>query len=210
MAMKNQKRLSVTRLLTPVALAVTLAACSTAPSTPTNVDITLDPNQSMQTYLMRADSSEGSIQSDWLIMALKAAIESNDITQAELLIKRLGRQNLTQLQQAEWQLARADVLMKQEKYEEALSKLNFKPSWNLADEQWKDYYQTRAKLLTQQGQYFEAARELTKSSEYVDQAEQEVIAQGVWTNLNQYSQYQITQFSAEPNEAILDLSLIHI
>ncbi|ERB63306.1 hypothetical protein N779_21425 [Vibrio coralliilyticus OCN008] len=68
MAMKNQKRLSVTRLLTPVALAVTLAACSTAPSTPTYVDITLDPNQSMQTYLMRADSSEGSIQSDWLIM----------------------------------------------------------------------------------------------------------------------------------------------
>ncbi|QIJ84036.1 YraN family protein [Vibrio coralliilyticus OCN008] len=204
MAMKNQKRLSVTRLLTPVALAVTLAACSTAPSTPTYVDITLDPNQSMQTYLMRADSSEGSIQSDWLIMALKAAIESNDITQAELLIKRLGRQNLTQLQQAEWQLARADVLIKQEKYEEALSKLNFKPSWNLADEQWKDYHQTRAKLLTQQGQYFEAARELTKSSEYIDQAEQEVIAQGVWSNLNQYSQYQITQFSAEPNEAILD------
>ncbi|MCG9596530.1 penicillin-binding protein activator [Vibrio sp. Isolate25] len=204
MAMKNQKRLSVTRLLTPVALAVTLAACSTAPSTPTNVDITLDPNQSMQTYLMRADSSVGSIQSDWLIMALKAAIESDDLTQADLLVKRLSRQKLSHLQQAEWQLAHAEILNKQEQYEQALSQLKFNPSWNLADEQWKDYHQLRAQLLTQQGQYFEAARELTRSAEFVERAKQTAIAQNIWSNLNQYNQDQITELSAEADEEVLD------
>lgn len=158
----------------------------------------------MQTYLMRADSSEGSIQNDWLVMALKAAVESSDIAQAKLLLKRLARQNLSHLQQAEWQLANAEALIKQEQYEQALNTLKFKTSWKLANEQWKSYHQLRAKLFSQQGQYFEAARALTESAEFVKGSEQEVIAQSVWNNLSQYSQYQITQFSAEPDEAVLD------
>lgn len=183
MAMKNHKRLSVTRLITPVALAVALTACSSGPSTPQSVDITLDPNQAVQTYLMRADSSTGSLQNDWLIMALKASIDANDASQAELLIKRLSRQQLSDMQQAEWQLARADLLLTQEQYDEAHAQLNFRPEWQIADAQWKEYHQLRSSLFLKQSDYFNAARELSLESEFSAQAEQQLLADSVWNNL---------------------------
>ncbi|MBU2896993.1 penicillin-binding protein activator [Vibrio hepatarius] len=204
MAMKNHKRLSVTRILTPVALAVILSACSTGPSKQTNVDITLSPNQSTRTYLMRADSSQGDIQNDWLIMALKSAIKSNDATKSDLLLQRLARQNLSHMQQAEWQLSRAKLLIKQGQYDEARSKLNFDSSWKLADTQWKSYHQIRAKLFNQQSNYFEAARELVASANYVQPSQQSSISQSIWDNLNQYNQYQITKHSANHDEEVLD------
>ncbi len=58
MAIKNQKRLSVTRILSPVALALALAACTATQQTATSVDITAEPTQSVQSYLMLADSSK--------------------------------------------------------------------------------------------------------------------------------------------------------
>lgn len=203
MAKNNHKRLSVTRLMTPVALAVTLAACSSTPSAPQSVDITLDPNKSVQTYLMRADSSQGSLQNDWLIMALKAAIDSGDITQSELLIKRLSRQAMTDMQQAEWQLARSELLMKQEQYDEALSLLNFRPSWRLVDEQWMQYHRIRAELFDQQGLYFSSAREWSQLSQYAPESDQALIAQTIWSHLNQYSADQITTLTADSEDNIL-------
>ncbi|WP_367987235.1 penicillin-binding protein activator [Vibrio sp. NTOU-M3] len=204
MANKNHKRLSVTRILTPVALAVTLAACSSKPSAPTSVDITLDPSQSTQSYLMRADASQGSLQNDWLIMALKSAIAENDDVQAQLLLKRLARQPLSEPQQAEWQLARAQLLVNQSDYSDALSGLNFNPGWMLEDEQWRDYHNLRAKLFAKKGDYFEASRELIALSSYLASSQQNYVAQDVWANLNRYSANEITRFSAQPEEAVLD------
>ncbi|MEF1173251.1 penicillin-binding protein activator, partial [Vibrio sinaloensis] len=202
MAMKNHKRLSVTRLLTPVALAVALTACSSGPSTPQSVDITLDPNQPLQTYLMRADSSTGSLQNDWLIMALKASIAADDTTQSELLIKRLSRQNLTNMQQAEWQLARAELLIKQGQHDEALALLNFRTNWQLADEQWKEYHQVRASLFVKQGDYYAAARELSLESRYAAIAEQQFIADSIWANLARVSTTPQVSLSPQSNDAV--------
>ncbi|KJY82225.1 penicillin-binding protein [Vibrio galatheae] len=203
MAMNNHKRLSVTRLLTPVALAVTLAACSSAPQTPRSVDITLDPNQSVQTYLMRADSSQGSLQNDWLIMALKASVDAGDSVQAQLLIKRLARQSLTEMQQAEWQLARADLLIAQGEHSEALQALNFQPSWQLGEDQWLSYHQLRSALFTKQGDFFNAARELSLSSRYLPESEQAFVAQGIWNNLNQYTAQQIASFKQRETDPVM-------
>ncbi|MCV5640585.1 penicillin-binding protein activator, partial [Escherichia coli] len=75
-----------------------------------------------------------------MIMATKAAIQANQFDQAEMLIKRLARQQLTEVQQAEWQLARATIQQKQGNYAQLLQLLNFKPWWKLPNEQWKDYY----------------------------------------------------------------------
>lgn len=184
MAMKNHKRLSVTRLITPVALAVALTACSSGPTTPQSVDITLAPNQTVQTYLMRADSSTGSLQNDWLIMALKASIELNDVSQANLLIQRLSRQQLSEMQQAEWQLGRAELLLIQSQYNDALTQLNFRPDWQLAQAQWKEYHQLRASLYLKQGDNFNTARELSLESAYSDQSEQQALANDIWSNLS--------------------------
>ena len=125
MATMNHKRLSVPRLLTPIALAISLAACSSTPQAPTRVDITLDPTQSTESYMMQADSSQGSLQNDWLIMALKSSVQAGKTDQATLLIKRLAKQPLTETQQAEWQLARAQLLFNNQQTEQAYQQLNF-------------------------------------------------------------------------------------
>lgn len=204
MAMKNHPRLSVPRLLTPVALAMALAACSSNPSAPTSVDITQDPMQSAQSYLMQADSSQGSLQNDLLIMALKATINENNNEQAQLLIKRISKQSLSEAQQAEWQLARAQLFINDEQLEQALSQLNFQAWWKLTPETWAQYHQTRADIFTALGRPFDSSRELVALADYVDNAQQEAIADQIWLNLNHYNTHTITTLTTDVSENILD------
>lgn len=204
MAMKNHPRLSVPRLLTPVALAMALAACSSNPSAPTSVDITQDPMQSAQSYLMQADSSQGSLQNDLLIMALKATINENNNEQAQLLIKRISKQSLSEAQQAEWQLARAQLFINDEQLEQALSQLNFQAWWKLTPETWAQYHQTRADIFTALGRPFDSSRELVALADYVDNAQQEAIADQIWLNLNHYNTNTITTLTTDVSENILD------
>ncbi|KOE06759.1 penicillin-binding protein [Vibrio alginolyticus] len=202
--MINHKRLSVPRILTPVALAITLAACSSGPRQPDGVDVTLEPTQSVQNYMIQADSTEGSLQNDWLIMATKAAIQANQFDQAEMLIKRLARQQLTEVQQAEWQLARATIQQKQSNYSQLLQLLNFKPWWKLPNEQWKDYYLMRADAYQGLNQAFEANRQLVAFGQYASSAEQREISSRIWMNFGSYSEYELTSLETEPNEDVLD------
>ncbi|MFZ3431231.1 penicillin-binding protein activator [Vibrio harveyi] len=202
--MMNHKRLSVPRLLTPVALTITLAACSSGPRQPDSVDITLEPTQSVQNYMIQADSTEGSLQNDWLIMATKAAIQANELDQAELLIKRLSRQQLSEVQQAEWQLARATLQQKQGKYSQLLQGLNFKPWWKLPSEQWKDYYELRADAYQSLNQPFEANRQLVAEGQYASSAEQREISSRIWMNFGSYSENELTALQTEPSEDVLD------
>ncbi|MCR9924568.1 penicillin-binding protein activator [Vibrio alginolyticus] len=202
--MINHKRLSVPRILTPVALAITLAACSSGPRQPDGVDVTLEPTQSVQNYMIQADSTEGSLQNDWLIMATKAAIQANQFDQAEMLIKRLARQQLTEVQQAEWQLARATIQQKQGNYSQLLQLLNFKPWWKLPNEQWKDYYLMRADAYQGLSQAFEANRQLVAFGQYASSAEQREISSRIWMNFGSYSEYELTSLETEPNEDVLD------
>ncbi|HCZ9044884.1 TPA: penicillin-binding protein activator [Vibrio alginolyticus] len=202
--MINHKRLSVPRILTPVALAITLAACSSGPRQPDGVDVTLEPTQSVQNYMIQADSTEGSLQNDWLIMATKAAIQANQFDQAEMLIKRLARQQLTEVQQAEWKLARATIQQKQGNYSQLLQLLNFKPWWKLPNEQWKDYYLMRADAYQGLNQAFEANRQLVAFGQYASSAEQREISSRIWMNFGSYSEYELTSLETEPNEDVLD------
>ncbi|WP_350940546.1 penicillin-binding protein activator [Vibrio metschnikovii] len=202
--MKNHQRCSVTRLLTPVALAIMLAACSTTPSVPTSVQITDKPQLSAQTYLMRADSSQGSLQNDWLIMALKAAVAENDRPQAELLIRRLSKQTLSDAQQAEWQLARAQLSFNQQQYQAVLSRLSFPTDWRLDPRQWQKYYQLRADSLLALDRAFDANRELVGLYEHSTSQQQSIIAQQIWQNFDEYSSSAITTLTTASDEEILD------
>ncbi len=204
MAMKNHQRCSVTRLLTPVALAIMLAACSTTPSVPTSVQITDKPQLSAQTYLMRADSSQGNLQNDWLIMALKAAVAENDRPQAELLIRRISKQTLSETQQAEWQLARAQLSFNQQQYQAVLSRLSFPTDWRLDPRQWQKYYQLRADSLLALDRAFDANRELVGLYEHSTSQQQSMIAQQIWQNFDEYSSSTITTLTTASDEEILD------
>ncbi|MBE4592639.1 penicillin-binding protein activator [Vibrio navarrensis] len=202
--MINHKRLSVPRLLTPVALAITLAACSSAPKMPTSVDITLEPSQSVEAYIINADSSEGSLQTDWLIMATKAALQANQLEQADLLIQRLARLPMSEKQQAEWQLARATYHQKKNQPRLITELLNFKAWWTLADSQWQEYYTLRAQAFQALDRPFEANRQWVALSKYVPEEQKSAIAEQIWANFSRYSQYEITQLHTESDEEVLD------
>lgn len=200
MARKNQQRISVPRLVTPIALAIVLAACSSQPNAPEKIDITLDPTLSAQAYIVKADSIQGSIQNDWLIMALKAALAEGNTEQAGFLITRLEKQQLSEVQQAEWQLAKANHLISLKRPNEALQQLNFTQWWNLPQEQWKDYHTIRAQLFSELQDFINASRETILLSKYVEPAEQTVISEQVWSDLSQYSQFEISRLSAQEDE----------
>nr|WP_223159263.1 penicillin-binding protein activator [Vibrio sp. Y2-5] len=204
MAINNHQRISVPRLLAPVALAITLAACSSKPSAPQYVDITGEANQPTQNYLMKADSSQGSLQNDWLIMAMKASIASNNTEQAQLLIYRLSKQNLSEVQQAEWQMSKAQLSMNAEQYTQALKQLNFNAQWALADSQWVQYHQMRADIFTALDRPFDTSRELSALYGMIPSDQEEAISDQIWANLQRYSGQTITQLTTKPEEDILD------
>ena len=195
---------SVSRLLTPIALAITLAACSSKPPEPETIDITSEPMQSAQVYLMKADTMQGSLQNDWLIMALKADLKEGNTHQAALLIKRLAKQQLSEIQQAEWQLARAELLLSQGQTKDAFAQLNFQPWWKLPDGQWKDFYTLRIQMLTEMKQYLNVCREWLKLSPYLPESDQANVAAQIWQKLTQYSQYEVTMLSTEDQEKELN------
>lgn len=204
MAINHHQRISVPRLLAPVALAITLAACSSKPSAPQYVDITAEANQPTQNYLMKADSSQGSLQNDWLIMAMKAAIADNNTEQAQLLIYRLSKQNLSEMQQAEWQMGKAQLSVIAEQYSQALNQLNFDSQWQLTDSQWIQYHQMRADIFTALDRPFESSRELSALYGLIPGDQQEAISDQIWANLQRYSAQTITQLTTLPEEEILD------
>ncbi|CAH0541307.1 penicillin-binding protein activator [Vibrio marisflavi] len=204
MAIKNHKKISVTRLLTPVVITLTLAACSSVPTGKGDFDITPPATESAQTYIMRADASVGTLQNDWLVMALKASIKADNKDQTKLLLTRLSKQKLDKRQQAEIDLTLANQLIRNQEYQKALDTLDFKLWWKLQDVQWKEYHEYRAKAFTGLNDYFQASRELVLLSDYLPQDDQAKVATEIWHNLNKYSAQDITQLSAKPNEDILD------
>ncbi|MCE0494238.1 penicillin-binding protein activator [Vibrio salinus] len=203
--MKNRIKLSVTRTLAPVALAISMAACTTTAPLSNTVDITQAPTHNIQSYLVKADSSQGTLQNDWLIMALKAAVQKGDTTQANLLLLRLKKATLNEGQSAEQQLANAHLLMMQDQYNAASRQLEFKPWWKLSNSQWLAFYQTKAQINTKLENWFTAAKSLVHTYDLTqDNDTQEQIAQQIWVSLSHYSEDEITELKLNPNEDELD------
>lgn len=198
--MKNHSRLSVPRILTPIALAITLAACSSSQLGTQHIDITQMPTENAQRYLQKADSSEGRVQNDWLIMALKAAVNQNDAAQANLLLFKLSKQRLNESQQAEWQLARAKLLLNRNQNETAEQQLDFKPWWKLSNSQWLEYYQTKVEIYTRLNRKFDLVKSLTDVYSYCGDSQKGDIAEQIWLALDQFSESEITGLSVNPND----------
>ncbi|PKF79210.1 YraN family protein [Vibrio sp. vnigr-6D03] len=201
--MKHQNKFSVPRLLTPIALAVTLAACSTTSQTPVNIDVTQDPTQSAQAYVMQADSAKGGTQNDLLIMALKAALQENDLVRADHLVKRLSKQALSPVQMAEWQISRAQLLFRTGEIQSALQQLNYQPWWELNNAQWSEYHEFRAQLFELLSDHLNASREYIAANQYSFEDAQVRNHQNIWLNLSTYSEYDITSLQVEDGESEL-------
>lgn len=203
----NHKSLSVPRLLTSIVLMFVLAACSSHPNDG-KADITSTPSESSKTYLTEAGAKNVANQTDLIIMALKASVVEKNYDQGKQLVTRLGKLPLNDMQQAEWQIARAQILANTDSQEAALKNLNFKPQWQLATSQWVRYHQLRAQWFESMSAFFNADRELIalkNAQPIADQipAEMSLINQRIWFNLNQYSNEEIVKLKLNNNEVEL-------
>ncbi|MCG7498189.1 penicillin-binding protein activator [Vibrio sp. Of7-15] len=201
MAKITHKRKSVTRLLAPVALAIGLAACSGTPNQQLSADITAPATASSADYILQAENQEGALKNDWLILALKASINENNISQADLILRRLANQNLSPVQMAEWQLARAELRHKNQQTGLALQGLNFQPWWKLADAQWQHYHQLRATLFSLANDELNASRELIELAKYSQDPSAQW--QQVWQKITVYSQYELQSLKFDEEEDVL-------
>lgn len=204
MTKKTNYRISVPRLLSPIALSIMLVACTSTQQKSSVLDITQAPTLVAQEYLLKADSSQGSEQNNWLVMALKAAVANGQYTQANNIAIRLDKKQLTYQQSAELQLAKARIAIAGQDSKAALRALVFEPWWKLNDTQWLAYHQLRAGLFEQNQDWLSAARENVALFELSEKDERQRLADSIWQDLNQYSDTQITELEVKSNEVVLE------
>lgn len=206
MAQKKRSEYSVSRILTPIALSVLLAACSTqpGPDVAQQSNILNEPTQTSEFYLMKADSSEGSLQVDWLILSLKAAIDENNTDLANRIIRRLAQLQMNEQQQAEWQLARAELLLNNDQPTDAIKQLNFQNQWNLEREQWHRYYELRSEIYQALYQPIEAAEELIYGADFLAEDQQQQNSDHIWALLTSASIDDLSAISVGEDEKDLD------
>ncbi len=200
----NHKSFSVSRLFTSIALMLLISACSSLTSTSDKVDITAPPAQTSLAYTQQAEELDPSTeQTDLLIMALKASVVEKNYPQGQTLLNRLIKMPMNNMQQAEWQMARAQITAATVDSETALKGLNFQEQWQLADVQWSNYHQQRAKLFEDINDHFNADREWIAVKEFQTPNQLEATDQRIWENLEQYSADEIVQLKAQPSETEL-------
>lgn len=200
----NHKSFSVSRLFTSIALMLLISACSSLTSNTDKVDITAPPSQTSLAYNKEADQLEpSSEQTDLYIMALKASVVEKNYQQGQTLLNRLIKMPMNNMQQAEWQMARAQIVAATQNSETALKGLNFQDQWQLADVQWRNYHQQRAKLFEDINDFFNADREWIALKEFQAPNQQQATDQRIWENLEQYSADEIVQLKAQPSETEL-------
>ncbi|GEM78392.1 penicillin-binding protein activator [Vibrio superstes] len=203
MAQKNRSGYSVSRILTPIALSVLLAACSSPSSDPEAAqqsNILNQPTQTSEYYLIKADSSDGSEQIDWLILSLKAAVEEDNAGLANRIIQRLAQQNMSQTQQAEWQLARAQLLLNEEQPTDALKQLNFRNEWRLERTQWQRYYELRSEIYQDLYQPLDAAREQVLRADFLSEEQQQENVDQIWALMNSVTVDELKAMQIAENE----------
>lgn len=203
MANMTLRKNSVTRLIAPVALALTLAACSSSPKAPDHLDITQSPSETSSAYILKADQQQGTLQADFLIMALKAAVQEQNIDLANKLLTRLASMQLSPAQTAEMQLSHANMLKTQSKYEEALQVLNFQTWWKLEDSQWIQYHKLRHELYLFSGDNLNSARELIELDTFTPNDQKEQLWAQVWTNVSSLNSTNLQDVKLDENETNL-------
>ncbi|MDD9178211.1 MULTISPECIES: penicillin-binding protein activator [Aliivibrio] len=203
MANMTLRKNSVTRLIAPVALALTLAACSSSPKAPERLDITQAPVETSSAYILKADQQQGTLQADFLIMALKASVQEQNFALATNLLTRLKGLQLSPTQTAEMQLNHAKMLKSQNKFDEALQVLNFEAWWEIEDSQWVEYYQLRYELHLFNGDNLNAARELISLNAYTPEDQKQQLWSQVWTSISSFNSTNLQDIKLDESETTL-------
>lgn len=198
---------SVSRLISPIALALTLCACGTTSQNKSErlYDITVPAPKPSPFYLESAAGEKDSTkQVDLYLLALKALIEEARYDDATKVAIRLAKMTLTPLQLSEWQLNRATLLQKTGKINAAIDNLNFKPSWSLPSNQYQRYFLLTANLYQQLGNTPGMMMALALASPYIsDEKEKNKNWDRLWTELDKLSISELDKLLLSNNRELI-------
>lgn len=201
----TKKYRSVSRFLSPIALALVLAGCETNNQLPaTSNEIMAPANESSQYYLINAESSAGKVQIDWYLLALEALINEKNFKKASSLINLLAKKPMSHLQLSEWQLDRAHLEELKGNYKIAAEQLNFQPSWKLPPQQFLRYYRLKTKLYREIGNVPSAVLSASQAIHFIkNDKELQDNSQFIWQSLNGMTNKQLNALSNHANLLLL-------
>ncbi|WP_223824283.1 penicillin-binding protein activator [Candidatus Enterovibrio escicola] len=196
---------AISRIISPIALALALSSCMIIPSVlrTSQSDITTPALESSTFYLLKAEDSTGKRKVDWYLLALKALIKEKQFVQSDVLISHLSKLMLTQLQLSEWQLNRAKLIQQKGQPQIAIDNLNFSPSWQLPNLQYKRYYLLEAELYQTVGNLPSSLLSYTEAYPYLAETfEKEQNCERVWALLLQMKPNELKELAEHSNKIL--------
>jgi outer membrane PBP1 activator LpoA protein len=164
--------------------------------------LTAAPEVGGAEYLRKAEQAPQSDKFAWALIGAKAYFRDNQPQPANAVIAKLQRDAATDEQQAALQLAQAQGLKFQERFDQALSVLNFNPMWSLTDPYWVNYYTLQAALYQIQRNPISAAQALIQLDRYLhDEVAQVNNRKAIWDLLDPLSPFILRSFQ-QPGQDI--------
>ncbi len=214
------------QILVPVALALLIAGCATAPQPPAEQtpeasqpgftpDAALVARAEMadaqgnvviaaQEYQALAQGSPSPWREDFWLKAASALARGGYTEEAQRITAELARQPLTPQQQIDLRLIEARIALMASDAEQALEILSFAPAPDLATETRVEYHRLRAEAFDTLGNYLESVRQrIALDALLTDPEQKRQNHQRLWQSLNRLTPDALQAFITEPPPDIL-------
>ncbi len=177
-----------------LALFSLLIGCNLSLSKSGKYDETKDSNY----YLSQAESSSGNAKIDWQLLAVRALINENKLSQANKLLSELPA-NLNAEQQKDQLLSQGEIAVRKGQP----FNLNQLSADKLNDSQSYRYYSIKLALDRKARNINEQAHDYLSLQKFAPEKHQKQILNNTWKFFSKLSASQISQISAADNEVIL-------
>lgn len=182
-----------------------LAACSSGPTKPPIVAIDLPsiavaPEHNAEFYLDQASVAPVEQTFEWELLAAKAYYQQGMFQAGDAVTTSLNKQANTVQRGAGLRLVSAYALELQGQYTPALALLDFDPAWQLPDDYWYAYFQTRGKIYQKQNNPLAASGAFIELDRYLSEEAREANHQTIWQLLKPLTAFTLRSFQQPGNE----------
>ncbi len=182
-----------------------LAACSSGPTKPPIVAIDLPsiavaPEHNAEFYLDQASIAPVEQSFEWELLAAKAYYQQGMFQAGDAVTTSLNQQANTVQRGAGLRIVSAYSLELQGQYTPALALLDFDPAWQLPDDYWYAYFQTRGKIYQKQNNPLAASGAFIELDRYLSEEARETNHQTIWQLLKPLTAFTLRSFQQPGNE----------
>ncbi len=182
-----------------------LAACSSGPTKPPIVAIDLPsiavaPEHNAEFYLDQASIAPVEQTFEWELLAAKAYYQQGMFQAGDAVTTSLNKQANTVQRGAGLRLVSAYALELQGQYTPALALLDFDPAWQLPDDYWYAYFQTRGNIYQKQNNPLAASGAFIDLDRYLSEEAREANHQTIWQLLKPLTAFTLRSFQQPGNE----------